>query len=82
MTWLNGGLAGGAVAAGAVRPLDGERDDRNSTLILTDGGVTQAGVTTPVRGTVGFDRRLNLTVEAKKNAVQVGGTLARPVVGK
>ncbi|MGC2619088.1 MAG: AsmA family protein [Acidobacteriaceae bacterium] len=82
LTWLNGGLAGGAVPLARFDRWTANGTISNSALILTDGGVTRAGVTTPVRGTVGFDRRLNLTVEAKKNAVQVGGTLARPVVGK
>jgi hypothetical protein len=78
LTWLNSGLPVGALPLARFDRWTADGTIANSALTLTDGGVTRAGVTTPVRGTVGFDRRLNLTVEAKKNAVKVGGTMARP----
>jgi AsmA family/AsmA-like C-terminal region len=79
LTWLNGGLPGVLPVARFDRwTTDGTI--ANSTLTITDGGMRHGGVTTPVRGTVGFDRRINLRVETRKSSVQVGGTLERPVV--
>ncbi|HEX4007100.1 MAG TPA: AsmA family protein [Acidobacteriaceae bacterium] len=79
-SWQNGGLAGAAAGS----PL--ARFDRwtaggtigNSTLTLTGGGVARAGVVAPVRGKVGFDRHLALTVTTRKGDAAVSGTVARP----
>jgi hypothetical protein len=80
LTWLNGGLPGVALPVGRFDRWTVDGTIADSTLSLTDGGMTHAGVTAAVRGAVGFDQRLNLTLETKKNTVQVGGTLARPVM--
>lgn len=48
------------------------------TLTLTGGGVTQGGHTSPVRGTIGFDRSMNLTVDTRRGPIPISGSLAHP----
>ena len=52
----------------------------NSTLTLTSGGLSRGGRLIPVRGTIGLDRRIHLTVETRGGPVVVEGTLAQPTV--
>jgi hypothetical protein len=52
----------------------------NGGLALTGGGIASAARTNAVRGSIGFDRTLDLTVEARRGHVKIGGTLAQPVV--
>jgi hypothetical protein len=49
-------------------------------LTLTDGGVTRAGRTDAVRGTIGFNRNVNLTMETRRGRVRISGSLAHPAV--
>lgn len=78
-TWQKGGMA---VASGV--PLN--RFDRwtasgsvaNRTLTLATGSVTRNGNTNSVRGTITFDRRIDLTVDTRKGPVRIGGALAQP----
>jgi len=82
--WQNGGLpiapnasdaslehfdrwtAKGAVAKGA--------------LALTGGGLVHATKTSAIRGSISFDRDLDLTLETRSGEVKITGTLAEPVI--
>lgn len=83
-TWLKGGFA----VAGPPSPL--ARFDRwttegsiaGSTITLTNGTMTRGGSTTTVQGQIGFDRRVNLTLQSGKSAVKVTGTLAHPATAR
>ncbi|MGC1158177.1 MAG: AsmA family protein [Acidobacteriaceae bacterium] len=52
----------------------------NGGLALTGGGIASAARTNAVRGSIGFDRTLDLTLETRRGHVKIGGTLAQPVV--
>ena len=83
-TWQNGALA--ANSAESEAPLG--RFDRwtakgaivKNALTLTSGGITGAGRTSTVRGSITFDRDLNLTVETRRGRMKITGTLAQPAV--
>ena len=49
-------------------------------LALTAEGLRCAARTNAVRGSIGFDRTLDLTLETRRGHVKIGGTLAQPVV--
>jgi hypothetical protein len=83
-TWQNGSLP---APEGAVDfPLQHfERWAAKGTiadgaLALTSGGISGAARTNPLRGSIGFDRSLDLTLETRRGRVKIGGTLAQPVV--
>lgn len=84
LTWQNGGLA----EAGTLNPAPLGRFDRwkatgtigGSSLAVTGGGITKSGRTTPVRGSVSFDRHLDLALVTRRGPVKIGGTLAAPAV--
>lgn len=83
-TWQNGGLPGvSRVSQPALQHFarwTGTGTIADETLTLTDGGVVQGAHTNAVRGTIGFDRALNLTMETRHGPVRIGGSLARPAV--
>jgi hypothetical protein len=80
--WLKGGLG----LSGTASPLarfdrwTGEGSVAGSTLTLTQSRLTRGDDSTTVRGRIGFDRQLNLTVQTGKGAMKVGGTLAHPAL--
>jgi hypothetical protein len=83
-TWQNGSLP---APEGAVDfPLEHfERWTAKGTiadgaLALTGGGISGAARSNALRGTIGFDRALDLTLETRRGHVKIGGTLAQPVV--
>jgi hypothetical protein len=83
-TWQNGSLP--APERTADFPLEHfERWTAKGTiadgaLALTGGGVASGARTNAVRGTIGFDRALDLTLETRRGRVKIGGTLAQPVM--
>jgi hypothetical protein len=83
-TWQNGSLS--APERAADFPLEHfERWTAKGTiadgaLALTGGGVASGARTNAVRGTIGFDRALDLTLETRRGRVKIGGTLAQPVM--
>jgi len=84
ITWLKGGLA----VAGPPSPLT--RFDRwaaegsiaGSTVTLARSTITRGSGTATVQGQIGFDRRLNLTLETGKTTAKVGGTLEHPTLAR
>ena len=86
--WQNGGLpglnrvsqTGGQGAMGHFDRWSATGTIGNGTLTLTDGGVTRGGRMNPVRGTIGFNRDVNLTMEARRGRVRIGGSLTHPAV--
>jgi len=83
-TWQNGalGTAPNAAALGHFALWTGSGSVLGRALTLTSGGLSQGGRVTPVRGSVSFDRNVNLTIRARSGPVQVRGTLAHPVRGR
>lgn len=78
-TWQKGSVA--AAASGPLRHFDrwtASGTVANRLLTLTRSSIAHAGRTTPVRGTIGFDRRLDLTVQSRRGPVHIGGALGRP----
>ncbi|MGB7171565.1 MAG: AsmA family protein [Acidobacteriaceae bacterium] len=82
--WQNGGLPGvSRVSEPALERFDqwaATGTIASSTLTLTEGGVTRAGRTNAVRGTIAFDRSVNLTMETRRGRVRIGGTVEHPAV--
>lgn len=74
-TWQNGGVGKGPLQHFGLWTAGGAVID--SALELDSGGVVQKGRIEPVRGTIGFGRRIRLTVQTRKGRVQVAGTLAQ-----
>ena len=87
-TWQNGALPAvnrGSLPGGPAVLAHFERWSAagtigKRTLTLTDGGVTRAGRTDAVRGTITFSRSMNLTMETRRGRVRIGGSLAQPAV--
>jgi len=83
MTWQNGGLAAGET----FRQLPVAHFDRwtaagtigNDRLTLAGGTMVRGQQTARVRGEVGFNRHLNLTLQTARGRMKIGGTVARPV---
>ena len=79
-TWQNGALP----AQSGVAPLEhfekwsAKGTIAKNTLTLTSGGISNAARTNPLRGTIGFDRDLDLTLETRRGPVKIAGTLAQP----
>lgn len=81
-TWQKGELR--SVASTSAMPLN--HFDRwsaagsiaDSSLTLISGGLSRGGRLIPVRGTIGLNRNINLTVQTRRGPVVVAGTLARP----
>jgi AsmA family/AsmA-like C-terminal region len=81
--WQNGLLAGSGGTEVPLTRFDrwiGKGTIAKSALTLTSGGISREAKTSAVRGSITFDRELNLTVETRRGAVKIGGTLARLVV--
>jgi len=84
-TWQKGML--GTVANASSMPLN--HFDRwnaagsiaKGSLTLASGGLSRSGRLIPVRGTIGFDRKINLTVQTRRGPATVDGTLAQPTAG-
>jgi AsmA family len=80
-TWTKGGL-------GAVSPLahfdrwTGAGSVAGSTVTLARGTITRGNSATTVQGQIGFDRRLNLTLQTSTGDVTVAGTLAHPALAR
>jgi hypothetical protein len=53
----------------------------DQALTLTSGGIVRAARTIPMRGSITFDRDLNLTLESRRGPVKITGTLAHPNFG-
>jgi hypothetical protein len=83
-TWQNGALetpgAASDLALGRFERWTAKGSIANRVLTLTGGGMLQTGRTNPVRGTISFDRDLDLTVQTRRGALKVDGTLAHPQV--
>jgi hypothetical protein len=81
-TWTKGGLG----AAGAASPLahfdrwTGAGSIAGSTVTLASGTITRGNIATTVQGQIGFDRRMNLTLQTSTGDVTVTGTLAHPAL--
>lgn len=83
-TWQNGGLASASEGNGS--PL--EHFDRWSAsgtvadglITLASGGLSRSGRLVAVRGTISFDRQLNLSLQTRRGPIKIGGTLAHPVL--
>jgi hypothetical protein len=54
----------------------------NRTVTVAAGTVARHGRTESVRGSIGFDRRLNLLVQTRNGPVRIGGTLPQPVAAQ
>jgi hypothetical protein len=79
--WLHGRIAGvRETPLARFSRWSGDGTIANSTLTLTSSSLASAGRSMPVTGTVGFDRRLALTLQTHTGAMQVGGTAAHPSV--
>jgi hypothetical protein len=81
-TWSNGGLAltGDALPFARFDRWTGRGSVAGSTVTLTNGTITRGNSSTTVQGRIGFDRRLNLTLQVGEGAIKVTGTLAHPVL--
>ena len=83
-TWQNGALetpgAASDNALGHFERWTAKGSIAGRALTLTGGGMLQTGRTNPVRGTISFDRDLDLTVQTRRGALKVDGTLAHPQV--
>jgi hypothetical protein len=81
--WQNGALAGGGGAEVPPMRFDrwtGKGTIAKSMLTLTSGGIARESKTSAVRGSITFDRDLNLTVETRRGPATITGTLAQPSV--
>jgi hypothetical protein len=80
-TWQNGGLGAGPSAGplGNFKLWTGSGTVVNRALALTSGGLSHGGHVTPVRGRIGFDRHVDLTVQTRSGATHIRGTAARLV---
>ena len=80
--WQNGALGGQCVAA-LESPLTrfdrwtGKGTIAKSALTLTSGGISREAKTSALRGSITFDRDLDLTLETRRGAVKIGWTLAQ-----
>jgi hypothetical protein len=82
--WQNGSLANPATPNEAALA----RFDRwtakgtiaHNTITFTSGGIARAARTTPLGGTISFDRDLDLTLDAPRGAVKITGTLSQPLI--
>jgi hypothetical protein len=83
-SWQNGALAGvGGTAEAPLARFDrwaGKGTIAKDALTLTSGGISRESRTSAVRGSITFDRDLNLTVETRRGAVKITGTLAQPAM--
>ena len=80
-TWLRGGaprLEG--TPMGRFSRWSGAGTIANGAMTLTSGGVASEDRILPVRGTIGFDRHLALTVQTRRKTITVAGTAAHPAV--
>jgi hypothetical protein len=81
-TWTKGGLN----AVGAASPLahfdrwTGAGSVAGSTVTLARGTITRGKDATAVQGQIGFDRRMDLTLQTSTGDVKVAGTLAHPAL--
>lgn len=89
-TWQNGAWPGGAPANAASdstapppTPFErwtGKGTIASRTLKIASGGVSRAARTSSLRGSITFDRDLDLTLETRHGDEKITGTLAEPVV--
>jgi hypothetical protein len=82
-TWQNGTLAPAATTESVLEHFDrwtAQGTIAKSALTLTGGGIARAGRTLPLRGTISFDRDLDLTLQSRRGPVKIAGTLAQPTV--
>ena len=83
-TWQNGALP----IAGAENDSSLAHFDRwtakgtiaKSALSLSSGGIAHEARTNALRGSISFDRDLDLTLETRRGRVKITGTLAQPVL--
>jgi hypothetical protein len=83
-TWQNGALP----IAGAENDSSLAHFDRwtakgtiaKSALSLSSGGIAREAKTNALRGSISFDRDLDLTLETRSGRVKITGTLAQPVL--
>jgi hypothetical protein len=81
--WQNGTLAGSGGAEVPITRFDrwtGKGTIAKSTLTLTSGGISRESRTSAVRGSITFDRDLDLTLETRRGAAKITGTLAQPAL--
>jgi hypothetical protein len=83
-TWSNGGLAitGDALPLARFDRWTGRGSVAGSTVTLTNGTITRGNSATTVQWRIGFDRRLNLTLQTGKGTIRVTGTMARPTLAR
>jgi hypothetical protein len=89
-TWQNGVWPGGAPANAASdstapppTPFErwtGKGTIASRTLTIASGGVSRAARTSSLRGSITFNRDLDLTLETRHGDEKITGTLAEPVV--
>jgi hypothetical protein len=83
-TWQNGAFAPGAATPdSSLEPFDrwtAKGTLAKSSLTITSGGIVRAARTTPLRGTITFDRDLDLTLQTRRGPVKIAGTLPQPTV--
>jgi hypothetical protein len=83
-TWQNGALP----PAVGVSDTSLDHFDRwmakgaiaNGALSLSSGGLVHAARTSPLRGSISFDRDLDLTLETRRGSMKITGTLAQPAI--
>jgi len=81
--WQNGALAKAVPAStAALTQFDrwtGKGTIASSGLTISSGGIVRARRTSPLHGTISFDRSLDLTLETRRGVEKITGTLAEPV---
>lgn len=84
LTWLRGGLpaTGSAPALARFDRWEANGTIAGSTMTLANSTMTRGTNATSVQGQVGFDRRLNLTLQSGKTTTKVDGTLAHPTLAR
>ena len=82
LTWQNGELSAPSAetSLGRFDRWTAKGSIAKNTLTVTSGGISRAGQTSAVRGTITLDRDLNLTIDRRRGKAKVTGTLAQPVV--
>jgi hypothetical protein len=88
-TWQNGAFPAGAPAKtttiSTAAPVPFERWTARGTIAsnrlkIVSGGVSRSGRTSALRGSITFNRDLDLTLETRRGDEKITGTLAHPVV--
>lgn len=79
-TWQNGTLARPGATGPSFDRWTGKGTVASSALQLTSGAIMRAARSTPLHGSISFDRDLSLIFETRRGNQKIAGTLAEPVV--